>query len=596
MPSISVNNNIDRNKKYRLIILRSDLFCLKLKKSIIMMQNAKHGPNRMNSSLTDSPCITDLFRSEILQQMQDNFARATKVASIITLPDGTPVTNPSNFTRLCRNNKDCFNFEMEETPHEELGPRITRCKTLGLWEAGARIVVGGVHIANWLIGQVRDETQTEEEIRIKARKAGMDEEQAVKDFQDVPFMPKEQFREVACLLNDLASRMSEYAYKNLILKRNIDEIKEIEKALRLSQDRFKSLVETTTDFIWEMDTQANFLYVSPQVKNLLGYEPEELLGTSGFDLMPPEEAEKINIQFEEYVEQGLPFRNLLNINLHKDGHAVYLESNGEPFFDESGRLLGYRGSDRDITERIQMEEQMLQTQKMESLGQLAGGVAHDFNNMLMGIMGNTELLLQELGDRQDLHPYLEMTMESAERAADLARNLLVFGKRNALTMQEVDLHEILLSIVEIFQKVANKKIRIEIQLKAENAMIEGKDAQLQSVFMNLFINASHAMPEGGNLYITTENVNLDKQFCSQSSFQLEPGKYIRIRIKDTGEGIQKEHRHRVFDPFFTTKSLGKGTGLGLSAVYSTTVQHRGMVTLNSKVGNGTEFVLSYPLK
>jgi len=573
-------------------------------KNIEMKNKADRPKNNMQiSEHEDRLLLTDLFELETLQQLQENFTKATNVASIITHPDGTPITKPSNFTYLCGNivrhtetgTRLCFQSDKELGQYSDKGPRINKCLGMGLWDAGAAISVEGRHIGNWLIGQVRDETQTEEDIRKHARLIGADEEETVRAFQKVPYMPMKQFELIAKLLYNLANQLSETAYKNLTLRKNISEKNIIEKELKESQSRFKSLVETTTDFIWELDTQARFLYVSPQAKQLLGYEPEELIGTSGFDLMPPDEAKKIEAQFSEYVEQGLPFRNLQNINLHKDGHKVYLESNGEPFFDDSGRLLGYRGSDRDITERIKMEEQIIQSQKMEALGQLAGGVAHDFNNMLTGIMGNAELLLLEMEDKPEYAAHLSMIIEAADRAADLARNLLVFGNRKALSFQPLDLIEILKSTLEIFKKVMDKKITLSLELEAEKTQVKGMESQLQSVFMNLLINASHAMPKGGHIHINSSNITLKKQYCLQSPFDLEPGTYISISVKDTGEGIPKENLHRVFDPFFTTKDTGKGTGLGLSAVYSTLHQHRGMISLNSELMKGTEFVLFFPV-
>ncbi len=240
-------------------------------------------------------------------------------------------------------------------------------------------------------------------------------------------------------------------------------------------------------------------------------------------------------------------------------------------------------------------ERLEQSQKMDALGQLAGGIAHDFNNLLGGIIGAGELLTSYLPDKPDVKEYHHILMNSASRAAELTRNLLAFSKTEKNKIATVDVHSIIDETVNILKNTLDRRIDIITKLQAEKPIVSGDSSLIQSTCMNIGINASQAMAEGGTISITTRNVMIDDIFCKNSVFDIQPGRFLEIEIKDTGCGISNENLRKIFDPFFTTKEQGKGTGLGLSSVYGTIKQHSGAIDVYSKLGIGTSFKIFLPL-
>lgn len=249
----------------------------------------------------------------------------------------------------------------------------------------------------------------------------------------------------------------------------------------------------------------------------------------------------------------------------------------------------------DISEKITLEGQLLQSRKMDAIGQLSGGIAHDFNNMLNGIMVSAEMLTLDLADSsEDIKESVDIIMKAATQASDLSCKLLTFGRQSANEKSEVDLTEIVDETRSILSRTIDKKISITVVNKTEQSMILGDKSALQNVLMNLGINASHAMPKGGLLHFHMSNRLLTPESCKNREFSLEPGNFIELTIRDTGVGIAPAILDKIFDPFFTTKKIGKGTGLGLSVSYGTIKEHHGAITVNSTVGEGTLFTILLP--
>lgn len=249
----------------------------------------------------------------------------------------------------------------------------------------------------------------------------------------------------------------------------------------------------------------------------------------------------------------------------------------------------------DITDSAMVEETLHQSQKLDAIGQLAGGVAHDFNNMLSGILGAAQLLKTPERNLDDTgKQYVDLILTSVARAADLTTKLLAFGRKGEILSTAMDVHNIIDDTLTIFNRTIDKIIKISIQKEAANHTVIGDRSAIQSALLNIGINASHAMPDGGELQIITKNITLDKIFCDASSFGIEPGEYIDIQIRDTGTGILQEHLQKIFDPFFTTKTQSKGTGLGLAAAYGTVQDHHGAIYVYTEVGTGTVFHIYLP--
>lgn len=249
---------------------------------------------------------------------------------------------------------------------------------------------------------------------------------------------------------------------------------------------------------------------------------------------------------------------------------------------------------RDLTEMRTVEEALHQARKLDALGQLAGGVAHDFNNMLSAILSGADLLLDQMQDEGQRK--LAGTIRSAaEKAAQLTSQLLAFARKGKILSSPTDMHRTIREVVDLLERTIDRRISVELRLEAPEAIVIGDPAQLQNALLNLGVNARDAMPEGGQITLTTALVTLDGEACRQGSFQVEPGPYLQIAVEDTGCGIAEGDLHRIFDPFFTTKAMHKGTGLGLSSLFGTMVSHRGAVAVESRLGTGTRFLLHLPL-
>jgi signal transduction histidine kinase/CheY-like chemotaxis protein len=248
----------------------------------------------------------------------------------------------------------------------------------------------------------------------------------------------------------------------------------------------------------------------------------------------------------------------------------------------------------DITRQEEQESQLRQAQKMETVGMIAGGVAHDFNNMLTGILGAAELLSLRIDDPAT-RQYVSMITQTGKRASDLTAKLLAFGRKTTIEIEPVDIHQVIDAAVALLSRSINKAVSIVIELSAEKRTLEGDFTELQNCLLNLGINAAHAMPGGGVITIATREIDLLPEHPVSMAFNLPQGAYIELEVRDTGEGIAPEHLGAIFEPFFTTKERGRGTGLGLAAVYGSVKQMKGGITVTSVPGAGTSFRLFFPL-
>lgn len=387
-----------------------------------------------------------------------------------------------------------------------------------------------------------------------------------------------------------------------VIKEKIDDLNDKNEKLKASESRFRALVENTSDWIWEVDKNNIFTYVSPEIEKSLGYKPEEVIGESVYKILSTENISKMKKHFQDLIKTGKPIIMEENINRHKDGHMVYAETTGIPIRDSNGVITGYRGMDRDITKRkkIEMEREELQERlnhkdRLDAIGQLAGGIAHDFNNMLAGIMGAAQLLQsskKDLGEKNS--GYVDMILTASARAAELTDKLLTFSRKGTIGSTVVDVHKIINDTIDILGKTLDKKISITVKKEAKNHLVIGDNSNLQNAFLNLGINASHAMEEGGDLIIITRDLFLNSSYCSISPFDIEPGDYIEIEVRDTGCGISPENLKRIFEPYFTTKETEKGTGMGLASVYGTVLNHHGAIDVYSEENRGTVFHIYLP--
>jgi PAS domain S-box-containing protein len=402
----------------------------------------------------------------------------------------------------------------------------------------------------------------------------------------------------------VAERTVELRKTNLALQREINERKKTEAALRASEERFRSLVETTSDWVWEVNENAVFTYASPKVKALLGYEPDEVLGKKPFDFMPPDEAQRLAKLTDAIIMSHEPLAGLENINLCKDGRKVVLETSGVPIFDGEGNLLSYRGIARDITdrkraeaERTQLEHRLNRAEKMEALGTLAGGVAHDLNNVLGVLVGYSELLLERLPEGNPLRSYASGILQSSERGATIIQDLLTLGRRGVAVSEVVNLNTVITDYFESPEferlKAYHPYVTFESDLEENLSNVKGSPVHLEKTIMNLVSNASEAISGEGEVIVRTKNCYVDKPIGGYHD--VREGDYVVLTVSDNGRGISASDIKKIFEPFYTKKVMGRsGTGLGLAVVWGTVKDHDGYIDAQSEDGKGSTFTIYLP--
>ncbi len=502
--------------------------------------------------------------------------------------------------------------------------------------------------------------------------------------------------------------------------RDITERKAAEKALKESENRLKDLIYNMVDWVWEVDSSGRYTFCSPQSIELFGLTPEEILGKTPFDMMPADEAEKIASIFNEIAAKKAPVKELENWNIGKNGEKICLLTDAVPILDEKGNLTGYRGVDKNITERklalvaLQESERKLKSyvdfaphaifvinadgyyidvnsaackmtgynkvellskhlidlihdesvenaknhnnrlikdgfatgelkyvkkdgsagfwtvdavklsddiyvgfviditerkhaevekeklvnqlqhaQKMESVGRLAGGVAHDFNNMLQAILGNADMAMEMISKDNPIRENLEEICTTAERSADLTRQLLAFARKQTVMPTVLNLNDTVSGMIKMLKRLIGENIELNWLPGDGLWQIKVDPSQIDQILANLCVNSRDAITGVGKISIETVNITLDQDFC-ESHVEFTPGDYIVLMISDTGCGMNKDTMSQLFEPFFTTKGIGKGTGLGLSTVYGAVKQNNGQITVYSEIGEGTTFMIYLP--
>ncbi|MBI1318101.1 MAG: PAS domain S-box protein [Candidatus Hydrogenedens sp.] len=380
------------------------------------------------------------------------------------------------------------------------------------------------------------------------------------------------------------------------LQNEVGERKRAEESLKSSEARYSLLAEHGSEIIWECDDSLTCRFVSPAVEHLLGWSPQELIGRPAASVLAlaTDEVERHMMELiavRDSGNTGIPGEISLR---GKDGHLYWFEMRSIRHMDESGQFLGISGSFRDITRRKAIEEQLVHAQKMEAIGQLAGGVAHDFNNILQAIRGHTELALDRLGDEVKLDRHLRVIDESAERARVLVAKLLAFSRRDASRPMYLDLNMVVNELHGMLQRMLGERVELVFDPDDEAPAVLADPGQIEQILVNLCVNARDAMPQGGRILIRTARRRADAGFAAANIEVNEGGLYALLQIEDEGEGIPEESRPRVFDPFYTTKPLGEGTGLGLSTVYGVVKGANGLVTFDTEVGRGTRFDILLP--
>lgn len=358
--------------------------------------------------------------------------------------------------------------------------------------------------------------------------------------------------------------------------------------LRRVEEHYRVLAETAEDHIFVIDRDDRVEYVNQAAARQLRTTPGQVIGRPRREIFPPEVAERQGKNLQHVLTTGQP--------LYAEGRTLYLNREVwlgtwlAPVTDANGDVRAVLGLSRDMTEQKRAQAELSRAQKLDAIGLLAGGIAHDFNNNLTAILGYTEMIRDRVSEDSPIARELAEVRHAAQRAAGLVQRLLAFGRRQVVQPRPLNLNTLIEGLASMLGRLIGERIQIELTLAPDLWSVTADAGELEQVVMNLALNARDAMPKGGVLAIETINVAASAPRPSA----MAPGPYVRLAIRDTGEGMPAHVREHVFEPFFTTKPVGEGTGLGLSTVYAIVKQLSGFIWVDSEVGEGTTFHLHLP--
>jgi PAS domain S-box-containing protein len=411
----------------------------------------------------------------------------------------------------------------------------------------------------------------------------------------------ESVAEIRGLNQGLETHTTQVAATNRELKEEIAERKRTEEALRRAEEKYRGIFENAVEGIFQSTPEGRFISVNPAMARMYGYDSaDEMI------------ADQIDIERCHYVEptRRAEFKQLLETQslvqkfesevYQKDRSSFWVSESVRVVRDKDGTLLYYEGTIEDISERHrtekalrESEERLRQSQKMEGIGQLAGGMAHDFNNILTAINGYSDLTLRRLPQDHPLRRNVEEIKKAGERAASLTRQLLAFSRKQILKPKVLNLNAVVPDMDKMLRRLIGEDIDLLTKLDPALGQVKADPGQIQQVILNLCVNARDAMPKGGKLTIETANVCLGEEY-SRQYVSVRSGHHVMLAVSDNGCGMDQATQKRIFDPFFTTKGVGKGTGLGLSTVYGIVKQSEGSIWVYSEEGKGTTFKVYLP--
>ena len=373
------------------------------------------------------------------------------------------------------------------------------------------------------------------------------------------------------------------------------ERKRTKEVLQKSEGHLRTLVQTIPDLIWLKDEEGNYISCNPPFERLYGADETDIIGKTDYDFVDRELADFFRENDRKAIAAGKPTRNEEWVTFADDGHRALLETIKTPMYDDRGTLVGVLGIGRDITERKLAEEekdrleaQLIQAQKMESVGRLAGGVAHDYNNMLSVILGFSELALEKLDPADPLRDDLLEIHKAAVRSTDITRQLLAFARKQTIAPVVLDLNEAVESMLKMLRRLIGEDIDLAWQPEIGLWPVMMDKSQLDQLLANLCVNARDAIEGVGKVTIETHAETFDAAYCSDHP-GFVPGDYVLLAVSDNGCGMDRNTVDKIFEPFFTTKEVGQGTGLGLATVYGIVKQNNGFINVYSEPGKGSTF-------
>lgn len=363
--------------------------------------------------------------------------------------------------------------------------------------------------------------------------------------------------------------------------------------LKESEERYRGIFENSRDTLYIADSKGEILEINPACRKTLGLERRKVIGRR-LDSLFVNSKERADL-YRQIRQEGF-VKNMEARIKSGDGEILDVLETSTTLIGSDGSVIGFTGIIRDITEMKKLQEELIQSQKLEAIGRLAGGVAHDFNNLLSGILGYASYAKSLISRNSKIWRSLDMIQRSSERAADLTRQLLGFSRRAKYQIESVEVNELITEVLKLIERILNKKVVVEKVLDPHLPPVDVDVTQIQQTILNLCLNANDAMSvNGGCLTLETQTKTFKQRDTLRHHLNLSPGRYLQITISDTGVGMDSTTRRRVFEPFFTTKEEGKGTGLGLALAYGIVKSHGGDITCSSILGRGSSFNIYLPV-
>ena len=564
-------------------------------------------------ALEETDRLGSIINIEALQSIMDDFYQLTGMVTAILDMNGR-VIEATGWQDICtkfhrihpKTAQNCTESDLYLAKHIKPGEYIDyQCKN-GLWDVVTPLYIGKRHVGNIYTGQFfyDDDVVDEKRFIQQAERYGFDKDAYMDAFHRIPRYSRDEIVHLMQFLVKFASYISAVSYAKKTLEQEIHDRKQAEAALEDQKRRLDYILQGTNVGTWEWNVQTGETIFNAHWAAIIGYSLEEISPTSidtWLQFCHPDDLTESTRLLQLCFDRASEYYHYECRMRHKDGSWIWVLDRGKvATWTKEGKPEWMFGTHQDITKRKRAEEerenlqaQLTQAQKMESVGRLAGGVAHDFNNMLSVILGNTEMMLDDFDASNPVHKQFNEIHKAATRSADLTRQLLAFARKQTIAPKVIDLNETVEGMSKMIMRLIGENIHLSWVPGAGLWPVKVDPSQVDQVLANLCVNARDAINGTGKITIETNNVVFDEEYCRDHKGFM-PGDFVMIAVSDNGIGIDKETLDNIFEPFFTTKDFGVGTGLGLSTVYGIVKQNNGFINVYSEVNQGTTFRIYLP--